>query len=288
MAAGLRAPRPEEPNRAGHEGKMGFLEHLDELRKRIIHSSIAIGIGMLVASAFIGRIVNFLLSPARKMLPPGSHLIFTQPGEAFSLYLTVALIAGSVLAAPYVMYQVWLFIAPALYAKEKRFAVPFVLLTTIGSLVGAAFSHYLLFPSMMAFFGTFSSPDLLFMPRVEDTFNLYLRMLGGMVLVFQIPTLVLFLAKMRLVTAGFLWRNFKYAILISFIVAAVLTPSADPWNQTMFAAPIIALYLISVGIAWIVRPKEADPSSADGDTTKLRLVIGATVLDQAVRNRQRS
>jgi sec-independent protein translocase protein TatC len=184
MTAVLRAPRRKDPNPDVNEGKMAFLDHLDEVRKRLIHSIIAIGMGMLVASAFIGRIVNFLVAPARKMLPAGSHLIFTQPGEAFSLYLTVALIAGAVLAAPYVMYQVWLFIASALYAKEKRFAVPFVFLTTVGSLVGAAFSHYLLFPSMMAFFGTFSSPDLVFMPRVEDTFDLYLRMLGGMVLVF--------------------------------------------------------------------------------------------------------
>jgi sec-independent protein translocase protein TatC len=126
------------------------------------------------------------------------------------------------------------------------------------------------------------------MPRVEDTFDLYLRMLGGMVLVFQIPTLVFFLAKMRLVTAGFLWRNFKYAILVSFIVAAVLTPSPDPWNQTIFAAPMIGLYLISIGIAWMAAPKDGEGLSDEADTTKLRLVIGATVLDQAVRNRRRS
>jgi sec-independent protein translocase protein TatC len=99
---------------------------------------------------------------------------------------------------------------------------------------------------------------------------------------------VFFLAKMRLVTAGFLWRNFKYAILVSFIVAAVLTPSPDPWNQTIFAAPMIALYLISIGIAWMATPKDGESLSDEADTTKLRLVIGATVFDQAVRNRRRS
>ena len=103
----------------------------------------------------------------------------------------------------------------------------------------------------------------------------------GMVVVFQMPTLVFFLAKMRLVTARFLWRNIKYAILIIFILAAVLTPSTDPWNQTVFAAPMIALYLLSIGIAWLVGPKREKEASEQTDSTKLRLVIGAMVIDQA-------
>jgi sec-independent protein translocase protein TatC len=167
------------------------------------------------------------------------------------------LIAGCLLAAPFVMFQVWLFIAPGLYAREKKLAVPFVLLTTMGTIAGAAFSHYILFPSMIAFFGTFSSADLQFLPRVEDVFDLYLKMLLGMVAVFQIPTLVFFLARMRLVTARFLWRHIKYAILLIFIVAAVLTPSSDPWNQSVFAAPMIVLYLLSIAIAWAVAPRGA-------------------------------
>ena len=108
---------------------------------------------------------------------------------------------------------------------------------------------------MIAFFGTFNSPDLAFMPRLEDSFDLYTKMLVGMVVVFQIPTLAFFLAKMRLVTAGLLWRNFKYAFLMIFIVAAVLTPTADPWNQTIFAAPMAGLYLVSILIVWVVQPK---------------------------------
>jgi sec-independent protein translocase protein TatC len=108
------------------------------------------------------------------------------------------------------------------------------------------------------------------MPRIEDTFDLYVKMLAGMVGVFQIPTVVFFLAKMRLVTAAFLWRNTKYAVLIIFIIAAVLTPSADPWNQTVFAAPMIVLYLISIGIAWIVGPRSSkNVSAAAGDARSL-------------------
>ena len=278
---------PEVPEPDLRAGAMGFLEHLDELRTRLINICIGIGAGMLVAALFISPILDFVLAPAKAMLPPGSHFIFTQPGEAFSLDITLALITGTILSGPYVAYQVWLFIAPALYAKEKRFAIPFVVLTSLGGISGAAFGHFILFPGMMAFFATFSTTDIVFMPRLADTFDLYLRTLGGMVLVFQIPTLVFFLAKMRLVTAGWLWRHIKYAIFISFVVAAILTPSTDPWNQIIFAAPMMGLYLISIGIAWLVRPKDGEQVAPRTDSTNLRLVIGATVIDHAMRQRKR-
>jgi sec-independent protein translocase protein TatC len=262
LATAYQLP-PEEPDDL--DGKMGFLEHLDELRKRLIRSCVAVAAGMLAAFFFINQIVNFVLGPARRMLPPGTVFIYTNPSEAFSLYVNVALIAGTLLASPAIAFQVWRFLAPGLYANEKRFVIPFVALTSIGAVGGAAFSHYIVFSYMIAFFGTFSSSNLAFMPRIEDTFDLYVKMLAGMVGVFQIPTVVFFLAKMRLVTAAFLWRNTKYAILIIFIIAAVLTPSADPWNQTVFAAPMIVLYLISIGIAWIAGPRRAQNGS--GRTT---------------------
>ena len=269
-------------------GKMGFLEHLDELRTRLIRSCLALGVGMLVAFFFVDRIADFVLAPTLRMLPPGGGLIYTKPGEGFSFHLDLALIGGVVLGAPFVAYQVWRFIAPGLYAKEKKFVVPFIVLTTIGTLGGAAFSHYVLFPAMIAFFRTFDSPRMRFVPRVEDTFELYKNTLLGMVAVFQIPTLVFFLAKMRLVTARFLWRNIKYAILITFIVAAVLTPSANPWNQTVFAAPMIAMYLISIGIAWMVGSRRGKEASTTTDSHKLRLVFAATVIDQARKRDRRT
>ncbi len=236
-------------------GKMGFLEHLDELRSRIIKCCIAVAAGMIGAFFFVDRIVNFVLAPARRALPPGAALIYTQPGEAFGLWVQAALMAGVLLAAPVIMYQVWRFIAPALYAREKKLAIPFVLLTTTGAGGGAAFSHYILFPYVVQFFGTFHSQELLFMPRLEDVIDLYTKLMLGMCVVFQIPTVAFFLARMRLITARFLWRNFRYAILLIFIAAAVLTPSTDPWNQTLFAAPMIGLYVISIGIVWAARPK---------------------------------
>src|ERR1044071_3361960 len=187
--------RRVEPDDDDVAGRMGFLDHLDELRTRLIRSCIAIAAGMVVAFAFVDRIGDFVLAPAIAALPPGDPIILTKLGEGFAFYLDVAFIAGVILAAPFVMYQVWRFIAPALYANEKRFAVPFVLLTTLGSIGGAVFTHYLMFPATVSFLATFHSPSMKFMPRVEDMFDTYKMMLLGMAVVFQIPTLIFFLAK---------------------------------------------------------------------------------------------
>ena len=186
-------------------------------------------------------------------------MIYTQPGEAFSFYIQIALIAGIIIASPYVFLQVWMFIAPGLYAKEKRLAIPFVFFTTFGFVLGGAFNHYIAFPFMMAFFASFNNADLAFMPKLDDVFGLYTKMLLGMGIVFQMPTVVFFLAKMKLVTARFLASNFKYAILIIFVVAAVITPTGDMMTQTIFAAPMVGLYLLSIVIAWVVNPKRLRP-----------------------------
>jgi sec-independent protein translocase protein TatC len=206
----------------------------------------------------------------------------TRLGEGLSFYMDLALLGGVVLAAPFVTYQVWSFIAPGLYAREKRLILPFIILATCGTVAGALFSHYVLFPAMVAFFGTFDSPQMRLMPRVEDTFGLYKNLLLAMVAVFQIPTLVFFLARLRVVTPRFLWRHLRYAILISFVTAALLTPSPDPWNQAVFAAPMIALYVISIGIAWVAAPRRS-ATGAPSTSRDLKLVFAATVLEQASR-----
>ena len=252
---GALKPLPDDDDDPLVGGKMSFLEHLDELRKRIVNACIAVGVGVVLTFAFIQRIFDFLLAPTRSALPPGVKLIYTEPGEAFSLYITVALIAGVIVAAPIIMWQVWMFIAPGLYSNEKRLAIPFVFFTTVGFLAGAAFNHYVSFPFMMAFFASFNTPDLAFMPKLEDVFGLYSKMLIGMGIVFQMPTVVFFLAKMKLVTARFLIAQFKYAFLIIFVVAAVITPTGDMMTQTIFAAPMVGLYLLSILIAWVVGPK---------------------------------
>jgi sec-independent protein translocase protein TatC len=254
-AAAARAYVPPPDDDPSPGGTMAFLEHLDELRKRIIRSLIAIAVAAAVSFLFINRIFTFLMEPTRRVLPAGSTLIYTDPSAVFALEMQLTVIVGTVLASPYVMFQLWRFIAPALYAKEKRFAIPFVVLSSVGLVAGAAFNHYVLFSAAMAFFASFNQPELKFLPSVDYVFSLYTKMLIAMALTFQMPTIVFFLARMRMVTARWLARNIKYAILLIFIVAAVLTPSTDPFNQTLFAAPMIALYLLSIVIAWLAAPR---------------------------------
>jgi sec-independent protein translocase protein TatC len=242
----------------GGGAKMTFLEHLDELRKRLTVSVAAVGVGCIIAFTFVQKIYDFVMDPLNRLLPKGSSFVFTEPTEAFVLYVKMALLAGVVMAVPVILWQAWLFVAPGLYAKEKRLAAPFVFLATVGFVGGAAFTHYLLFPWMWTFFASFATEKLTFLPRIEPVFALYVKMILGMGLVFQMPAIVYSLARIGLVTARFLIKSFKYAILIIFIAAAVITPSGDMLTQTLFAAPMIGLYIISIGIAWIFgrrRPK---------------------------------
>jgi sec-independent protein translocase protein TatC len=234
----------------GGGAKMTFLEHLDELRKRLVVSIAAIGVGCIVAFAFVQQIYDFVMNPLNRLLPKGSTLVYNEPTEAFVLYVKMALLAGVILAMPVILSQAWLFVAPGLYAKEKRLAAPFIILATAGFVGGAAFTHYLLFPWMWTFFASFANDKLTFYPRIEPVFGLYVKMILGMGLVFQMPAVVYSLARIGLVTARFLIKSFKYAILIIFIAAAVITPSGDMLTQTLFALPMIGLYVISIGIAW--------------------------------------
>ncbi len=264
-------PSTEEPEDDGSQldeagdadstgGKMPFLEHLDELRKRLITAAISLVVGFLIAFAFIGYIFDFIMSGMQEALPPGDQLVYTEPTEAFFLYIKMAALAGLVLAIPVVLYQLWLFVAPGLYAREKRFAIPFVVFATIFFVGGAAFSHYMLFPWAWSFFASFSTESdiMQFMPRIQPAFSLYVRLLLACGLVFQMPTLVFFLARVGAVTPGFLARNIKYAILLIFIFAAVLTPTGDPVTLTMMAAPMIVLYGFSIFIAWVFRRRHDD------------------------------
>jgi sec-independent protein translocase protein TatC len=252
----LQVP-PEDPFDRDEfaEGKMSFLEHLEELRKRIINACLGIAVGIGLSFFYIQQIYDFLTAPAVATLPEGSRLIYTQPTEAFSLYIQISLISGAVLAAPWIMYQVWRFIAPGLYANEKRFVVPFVLFSTLGFVGGAAFNHYVAYPFIMTYFASFNTPRLVYMPQLSYVFGLYVKMLLGLGLVFQMPTVVFFLAKMRVLTARFLLRQFKLAVLLIFITAAVITPTGDPMTLMIFAAPMIGLYTLSIAIAFIVGPK---------------------------------
>jgi sec-independent protein translocase protein TatC len=244
--AALEAPDQTTTDDPG--GQMSFLDHLEELRTRLIYASIGVAIGVAIAFVFITPIFDFIVAPLQALLPPGSAFISTRPAEMLGVYIQIALIAATVLAAPWIMYQVWRFIAPGLYRHERRYVIPFVTLTSVGFVSGALFNHYVAFRLMMTFFAGLSGATVRFMPGIESVFDLYVRMLFGMGLVFQMPTVAYFLATMGVVTAGWLLRQFKYAVLLSVVIAAVVTPSSDPWNQLILAGTMLALYVVCIGI----------------------------------------
>lgn len=241
-------------------GKMSFLDHLDELRRRIIYTVVSVGIGFVISFFFINEIFSFIMRPLQQMLPPGGTLIYTDPTEAFVLYIKIALIAGLILASPAVMTQVWLFVAPGLYSNEKKWAIPFILMSSFFFVVGAAFSHYVVFPLTWQFFVSFTSDILTFTPRIEPAFAIYLRLLLAFGLVFQLPTVVLFLARMGVISAGFLIRNFKYAVLLMVIVSAVVTPDGGGVSLVAMTGPMILLYGLSIVLAWLFGKKKAPAS----------------------------
>ena len=243
-------------------GRMSFLDHLDELRTRIIHASLGVAAGLVVAGAFIKPILDFIIAPLDALLPTGSSFISTRPAELFGVYVQIALIAATTFAAPWIMYQVWRFIAPGLYRHEKRFVIPFVTLTSAGFIAGALFNHYVAFQLMMAFFSSLSTETVRFMPSIESVFALYVRMLFGLGLVFQMPTVAFFLAKMGVVTARMLLRSFKYAVLVSVVVGAIVTPSPDAWAQLIIAGTMMALYVVCIGIVAIVGKKRPQSPTA--------------------------
>lgn len=253
-------PEPPEGDDDLPDGRMTFLEHLDELRKRLTHAVVGLLVGFVIAFAFVDRIFNFVFARLAAYVPDG-RLVYTEPGEAFFLYIKIAVIAGLLIASPYLMWQVWLFIAPGLYANEKRLAIPFVVFSSALFVTGAAFSHYMVFPFAWQFFAGFSSGIVEFMPRVEPAFSLYVRLLLAMGLVFQLPVLMFVLAKMGVITARFLVKNVKYAILLIFVAAAVITPDGSPVTQTLVAAPLFGLYVISIGVVWLFGRSERPDQS---------------------------
>ena len=232
-------------------GKMSFLEHLDELRQRLIACVIAVVVGCIIAFIFIGRIFEFVIGPLKAMLSNGGTFIATEPAEIFMLYLKVGVLTGLVIAMPIMLWQLWLFVAPGLYAREKKFAIPFVLFSSTFFFAGALFSHYIAFPYTWAFFLGFESDLVKMMPKLGPTFALYVKMLLGFGAIFQMPVLVLALARMGVLTAGFMIKHTKYAVLIIFILGAVLSPGGDVTSQVMMAGPMLVLYVISIGIAWV-------------------------------------
>jgi len=245
-----------------HPDKMSFLEHLEELRQRLVRSAVALTVGFSVCWGFRERIFHFMTAPLRTA-GFKDDFIYTSPADALMLYMKMAFFLGIFVALPYLLWEVWGFIAPGLYANEKMYVVPFILFGTIFFVVGAAFGHYYLFPSAFSFLGEFGGKDMKFMPKIDEYWSFYSWFLLGLGLVFQIPVVIFVLARIGLVTPGLLLRGWKFAVIGSFVVAAFITPSPDMVNQTMLALPMIGLYALGVTVAFLFGKK---PKKAEGET----------------------
>ncbi|MGE5278215.1 MAG: twin-arginine translocase subunit TatC [Acidobacteriota bacterium] len=234
--------------------RMGFFEHLEELRRRLVVSLIALFVGFLLCWYWAPKLFDFLAVPVRRALPPGQNLAYTTLAEPFVLYFRVAMLAGVILASPVILWQVWLFVAPALYKHERKWIWPFLFASVVFFLCGCAFGYYEAFPLVVGFLVGVGKPF-----QAVITINEYLgtatKIILGLGLCFEMPILVFFLARMGVVSEKFLLAKLKYAILIIFIIAAVITPTPDITTQCVFAVPMILLYLLGIVVAWIFRKK---------------------------------
>jgi sec-independent protein translocase protein TatC len=236
---------------------MTFLEHLEELRQRLVRALIYLAGGFAVGWGFREPIFHFLVEPMRRAGYKDAF-IFTSPAEALMLYMKMAFFVGIFVASPFVLYEIWAFIAPGLYKHEKAWAIPFIGMGSFFFILGALFGHYVLFPVTLGFLAGFGGPDMKFLPKIDEYWSFYSWFLLGLGLVFQIPVIIFVLARIGLVTPGLLLRGWKFAIVGSFIVSAFVTPTPDVVNQTALAAPMIGLYLLGVLVAWLFGKKRRE------------------------------
>ena len=237
---------------------MSFLEHLEELRKRIIYSLIAVTVGFFACWNYHEFIFRFVQRPVMDALQHNGmaeKLVYLNPTEPFNLYLKVAFLAGLFVASPFVLYQVWLFISPGLYRHEQRYVLPFMFSTVFLFLGGGLFAYKMVYPAALNFLIDYGKQ---FQPMITigEYTDLFLTIMLGMGLIFEMPILVFFLSMMGIVSPRWMWRNVRYSILVIFIVAAILTPTTDILNMCLFAAPMVALYILSIGVAWMVHPAQ--------------------------------
>lgn len=238
-----------------NEEKQPFLRHLEELRKRLIASAIAVGIGFAICYFFSERIFLVLISPLNAVMPEGDQLIFTALPEMFFAYLKVAFVSGILMASPYLFYQMWMFVSPGLYKQERSLVVPFVIASTLLFVGGALFGYFVVFPFGFKFFIGFSNEYVKALPSVKQYFGFALKLLFAFGVVFELPVIIFFLTKLGLVTTELLKKKRKYAILMTFVAAAILTPP-DVITQCMMAGPLIILYEVGIIVSRFARKKE--------------------------------
>lgn len=230
---------------------MSLMEHLDELRRRIVHSAIYLGLGFAVAWIFHDRLVDFIQAPLKN---DGKSLNMIHPMDGMNLAIHVSLAGGAILASPFILFQVWLFIAPGLYKKEQRFVIPFMAATVGLFLAGAYFGYYWVLPSAMHILLDVFGNKFTSVISIEEYTGFFLSVILGLGISFELPVLIFFLALFGIVSPRFLWRNFRYALLAVFLVAAIICPMPDPVSMCLYAMPLLALYLIGIAVAWWVHP----------------------------------
>jgi sec-independent protein translocase protein TatC len=235
---------------------MSFLDHLEELRRRLLISLLAVTAGFLVCWAFAEKIYAKLQQPLTHFLAPGDKLAYTRLTAPFFLYMKVAFFAGLFVAAPVVLLQLWLFVAPGLYKKERRLAAPFIIFGSIFFIAGGYFGYRFLLPATCGFFIE-TGKQFKQMITVDDYFSFASTIILACGLVFETPIIVFFLSRLGIVTPAFLMQKFKYAVVLSFVVAAIVTPTPDAVTQASLAIPMILLYLIGVIVAWAFGKKPA-------------------------------
>src|ERR1700682_1591225 len=240
---------PEDPG-----GQMTFFEHLVELRKRIITSLIAVGIGAGIGWFVAPYFVSWITKPMLKALADQhltQQLVYTNPTGYLSLLITLSVYLGIVLASPVVLYQFWLFVAPALYKHERSAITGFLFSTVFLFLSGIAFGYFIMLPSVLKFLISFQGPVVPLI-SINEYFDLTLMVLLGVGLVFELPILIFFLSLFGVVTPKFLWKNSKYAILVITVVAAFITPTPDALTMLIFMAPMVVLYFAGIGVSALV------------------------------------
>jgi sec-independent protein translocase protein TatC len=241
------------------EKKIPFTGHLEELRRRLIVCFVAVGIGFALSYGFKEKLFQILTRPLIGVMQTGDKLIFTGLPEAFFTYLKVAFLSGIILAAPIIFYEFWVFVAPGLYNKEKRLMVPIVFLSTLFFVGGSFFGYFIVFPYGFKFFLGFASEIIQPLPSMREYLSFASKLLLAFGLVFELPLVITFLAKLGIVSVSFLKKNRKYALLLFFVGAAILTPP-DVVTQVMMALPLMVLYEISIIGARIFgkKPSEKD------------------------------
>jgi sec-independent protein translocase protein TatC len=237
------------------QSRMSFLEHLDELRRRLLYSIYVLVACCVVTFLYWQRLFLYYTTYFDGL---GGDLMFSKPMAGFMFSLKISGLAGLVIAAPFIFSQAWLFVAPGLYAREKRVVLPFVFFSSLLFFMGAYFAHAVAFPSMWSFFASYEMGGLEFRPMLDESFAFYVKVILGLGLIFQMPMVVFFLARFGVVTSAFLLKKIKYALLIIVVIAAVITPTGDPMTLGIFVAPMFLLYVVSIGVAWLFQKKRPD------------------------------